>query len=117
MAANIFDTHAHYHDRQFDEDRETLLAELPSAGIFRVVNCGTDAPTSQLCCDYADRYDYIYAACGVHPHDCHHESEDWPERIASFAPTPSAWRWGISAWTTTTISPPGRCSGHSSSGS
>ncbi len=88
MVANIFDTHAHYHDRQFDEDRETLLAELPSAGIFRVVNCGTDGPTSQICCDYADRYDYIYAACGVHPHDCSHESADWLDRIKALCAHP-----------------------------
>lgn len=81
MYHNIFDTHAHYHDRQFDEDRETLLAELPSAGIFRVVNCGTDTATSQICRDYADQYDYICAACGIHPHDCGAAEENWEETI------------------------------------
>ena len=88
MYDNIFDTHAHYHDRQFDEDRETVLAELPSAGIFRVVNCGTDTDTSRICCEFADRYDYIYAACGVHPHDCSHESEDWLEQIRTLCGHP-----------------------------
>lgn len=81
MYHNIFDTHAHYHDRQFDGDRDTLLAELPSAGIFRVVNCGTDTATSQVCCEYADQYDYIYAACGVHPHDCGAAEADWEETL------------------------------------
>ena len=81
MFTNIFDTHAHYHDRQFDGDRDTLLAELPSAGIFRVVNCGTDTATSKICCGYADRYDYIYAACGVHPHDCGAAEEEWEKPL------------------------------------
>ena len=81
MYTNIFDTHAHYHDHQFDEDRDSLLAELPSAGIFRVVNCGTDVPTSQICCDLSDQYAYLYVACGVHPHDCSHESKDWLAKI------------------------------------
>lgn len=77
MYTNIFDTHAHYNDRQFDDDRETVLAELTSAGIFRVVNCSTNIPTSKVSIDYAERYDYIYAACGIHPHDCSHETADW----------------------------------------
>ena len=81
MYTNIFDTHAHYNDRQFDEDRQTVLAELPSAGIFRVVNCGTDALTSKICCALAEEYDYLYAACGVHPHDCANENKEWQKQI------------------------------------
>ena len=36
----IFDTHAHYDDKAFDEDRDALLESLPGQGIVRVVNVG-----------------------------------------------------------------------------
>ncbi len=88
MYDNIFDTHAHYNDRQFDDDRETVLAELPSAGIFRVINCGTDIPTSRVSCEYADKYDYIHAACGVHPHDCGRETADWEAELRKLLSPP-----------------------------
>ena len=88
MYKNIFDTHTHYNDRQFDEDRETVLAELPSAGIFRVVNCGTDIPTSRTSIDYAEQYDYIYAACGIHPHDCSHETANWETELCKLLSHP-----------------------------
>ena len=39
---SIFDTHAHYTSHQFDDDRHTLLGELPGRGVVGVVDCGTD---------------------------------------------------------------------------
>ncbi len=66
----IFDSHAHYDSEAFDPDRETLLADvLPAAGVARVVNCGSDEATSRFSLALAEQYDYIYAACGVHPHE------------------------------------------------
>lgn len=66
---NIFDTHAHYNDKAFDADRETLLASLPGAGICALINCGTDIETSRASLALADEYSFIYAACGVHPEE------------------------------------------------
>ena len=63
----IFDTHAHYDDEAFDEDREELLAELPGQGIARVVNVGASLASCQKTMELMDRYDYIYGAIGVHP--------------------------------------------------
>lgn len=63
----IFDTHAHYDDEAFDEDREELLAELPGQGIARVVNVGASLASCQKTMELMDRYDYIYGAVGVHP--------------------------------------------------
>lgn len=64
---NIFDSHAHYNDEQFDIDRDSLLASLPEAGIVGIVNCGTDIQSSLESLRYAETYHYIYAACGFHP--------------------------------------------------
>ena len=65
----IFDSHAHYDDKKFDEDRAQVLAALPSLGVQTVLNCGTTVSSSLLCLRMAEQYDYIFAACGIHPHD------------------------------------------------
>lgn len=63
----IFDTHAHYDDEAFDEDRDALLAELPENGIARVVNVGASLASCGQTIELMNRYDYIYGAIGVHP--------------------------------------------------
>ena len=63
----IFDTHAHYDDEAFDEDREALLARLPGEGIARVVDVGASLSSCRRVIELMERYDYIYGAIGVHP--------------------------------------------------
>ena len=65
--ALIFDSRAHYDDAKFDDEREALLAELPSRGVCGVVNCGCDTASSKTALKLADSYSYIYAAVGIHP--------------------------------------------------
>ena len=65
----IFDSHAHYDDRAFDEDRERILEKLPAAGVGYVINVGSSTKTSVSSIALAHTYDYIYAAVGVHPSD------------------------------------------------
>lgn len=66
----IFDTHAHYDDARFDDDRDALLGSLEEKGVTRVINCGVDQKTSRTTLDLAHRYDFVYAAVGFHPEDC-----------------------------------------------
>ena len=73
----IFDTHAHYDDHAFDEDREEVLKALPGAGVGRVVNIGSTIESCEKCLELARRYPYVYAAIGVHPS----ESEPLTEEI------------------------------------
>ena len=63
----IFDTHAHYDDEAFDEDRDALLTGLPENGIARVVNVGASLASCKRTIELMNRYDYIYGAIGVHP--------------------------------------------------
>lgn len=69
MHNKIFETHAHYEDAKFDEDREELLASLPSQNIEYVINVGSNLETTKKSMELAKKYDYIYAAVGVHPSD------------------------------------------------
>lgn len=66
----IFDTHAHYDDERFDEDRDALLASMKEAGIGNIVNIGANMASSQRSLDLAEQYEFMYAAVGVHPSDC-----------------------------------------------
>ena len=66
---NIFDTHAHYDDEAFSEDREELLGLLQKRGVSHVITCGTNLITSYHSLKLAQKYDYIYCALGFHPED------------------------------------------------
>lgn len=67
MYQNIFDTHSHYDDNQFDPDREALLNGLQSQGINYVVSCGCDMDSTKYNCKLSEKYDYIFFAAGFHP--------------------------------------------------
>lgn len=68
MFSHIFDTHAHYDDPAFEEDRDLLLGKvLPENGVSLVVTLGTDLVTSAHALELAKKYDYVYAALGYHP--------------------------------------------------
>lgn len=81
MYRNIFDTHAHYDDEKFDEDRETLLDSLPSKGVINVINCGCDLSSSLKSIDFSEKYGYFYSAVGVHPSNICENSYDELEKI------------------------------------
>lgn len=66
MYNNIFDTHAHYDDEQFDSDRSELLASLTDKGISGVISCGVNAESSKANIDLSEKYPFIYAAVGYH---------------------------------------------------
>lgn len=63
----IFDTHAHYDDEAFDEDRESLLGSLKGQGIGTVVNVGASLKSSASAVELSENYPFVYAAVGVHP--------------------------------------------------
>ncbi len=70
-----FESHAHYDDGRFKNDREEILNLLPSCAIDYVINVGCDMKSSRESIKMAEKYDYIYAAVGVHPHDAENMKE------------------------------------------
>ncbi len=68
--SGIFDTHAHYDDKLFDEDRDSLITDFFDSGkVFSVVNCGCDIKSSKKSIGLAHKYANMYAAVGIHPHE------------------------------------------------
>ncbi|CEQ32194.1 deoxyribonuclease [[Clostridium] sordellii] len=72
----LFDSHAHLNDERFDEDREELINSLKAKGVDLVLNPGACIETSKSSVELANKYDFIYAAVGVHPHDVGEMTED-----------------------------------------
>lgn len=64
---NIFDSHAHYDDPRFDEDRDALLLSLADHGVCRVMNVGNTTQANEAGLALADRYDFVYCSIGIHP--------------------------------------------------
>ena len=79
----IFDTHAHYDDEQFDIDREELLGKMQGAGIETIVDVGASLETTKKALELAHRYDFIYAAVGVHPSEVEELDDDSIELLRS----------------------------------
>lgn len=77
----IIDTHAHYDDEQFDEDRAKLLEELKEEGVIGIVNCASSYESIDKTIDIVNKYDYIYGALGIHPENADEFSEDVLEEI------------------------------------
>ena len=65
----FFESHAHYDDRRFDDDRDAILAAMPRNNVARVINVGADMASSYASIKLAEKYPFVYAAVGVHPHD------------------------------------------------
>ncbi len=63
----IFETHAHYDDEAFDEDREALFSSFKENGVEAVVNIGANILSSQIGDKFSKEYDFMYATVGVHP--------------------------------------------------
>lgn len=65
-----FDSHAHYMDEKFDEDRFELLNSLNKEGnVSYIMNIGYDIPSSYKVKELSDKFSFCYGAVGVHPHD------------------------------------------------
>lgn len=69
MYSGIFDTHAHYDDERFNDDRAHVLLSLKDSGVCGVIDCGCDLSSSLKAIELSDKYGFVYAAVGIHPHE------------------------------------------------
>ncbi len=77
----IFDTHAHYDDRQFEEDREELLGSMRENGVELIVDAASDIASWDKIEQLTDRYPFIYGAIGVHPDEVGELDEEKMKRM------------------------------------
>ena len=65
----IFETHAHYDDERFEEDRDALITSMPGRGVGTIINVGASIESTKTTLALSEKYPFVYAAVGVHPSD------------------------------------------------
>lgn len=84
----FFDSHSHYNDEKFDEDREEIIEQTYNGGITKFVCAGYNIPSSKFSLELAQKYNYIYSIVGISPNDIPQTEEElWKsiEEISSIA--------------------------------
>ena len=84
----IFDTHAHYDDEAFGEDRESVLNGLSAAGVGTVVNVGASMYSSEATLLLTKSFPFIYGAAGVHPSESAELDEEKMKRLEKILSEP-----------------------------
>lgn len=72
----FFDTHAHYDDERYNDDRDALLASMQESDVSLILNAGSSVASSRIGLSIAEKYPFVYAAVGVHPHDAREMDDD-----------------------------------------
>ena len=80
----IFDTHAHYDDEAFDEDRKDLLKELNASGVIGILNCACSKASLATTNELTKEFSFIYGALGIHPSDANDYDEDVRKQIIEY---------------------------------
>lgn len=80
----IFDSHAHYDDKQFEEDREEVLLHLKDAGVEKVVNINNGWDDMDHVISLTERYPFLYGTAGVHPCKISDLNEERMEKLHQY---------------------------------
>ena len=72
----MIDTHAHYDDRAFEEDRDEVLRGLAARGVHRVINSGSSLEACRRTMELMEQYPFVYGSLGIHPCDTAELTED-----------------------------------------
>ncbi len=80
----IIDTHAHIYDEKFNEIRDEVINEALEMGVKKMIIVGCNKETSIKACEYAKKYEFCYAAIGLHPSEVLKEEDqnlNWIEEL------------------------------------
>jgi TatD DNase family protein len=90
------DSHAHLDGKQFDSDREQAIARAVEAGVQTIVAIGNGDGPAQVDCGIllAEKYDFIYATLGIHPHEARLADEAAYRNMEQLAKHPKVIAWG-----------------------
>lgn len=77
----LFDSHAHYDDEHFDEDREELLQSIYQSGVTKVISAGYSLESSKKGIALANKYDFIYTTVGISPNDLPATQEELEKQL------------------------------------
>lgn len=81
----IFDSHAHYDDQEFDNDRDEIINSLNENRVAAVLNCGASLQGSFATAELAKKYDFFYGAVGIHPEFANIINEEVIDKLREMA--------------------------------
>lgn len=81
----LIDSHAHLDDPRYDRDRDAMIGRARAAGVEALITIGCDLATSQAAISLAERYSFVYATVGVHPHEVRHIADEWYSELRRLA--------------------------------
>ena len=81
----FFDTHTHLNDDKFDLDRDAVISSLKDYNVTRVLNVSCDIKTCLETIKLCDKYDFIYGAVGVHPHEAQEAEPNYLDTLRDMA--------------------------------
>lgn len=84
----IFETHAHYDDEQFDQDRDEILRSMAAGGIGTIVNVSASYDSCRRVVDMVQAYPFMYVAVGVHPDEVGALNEERLEEMRKLCEDP-----------------------------
>jgi len=90
------DSHAHLDGERFDADREQVIARAREAGMQTIVAIGNGDGPAQVDCGIrmAEKYEFIYATLGIHPHEARLANEAAYQNMERLARHPKVIAWG-----------------------
>jgi len=80
----MIDSHCHLDFDAFDSQRDKIIDNAKAAGVHTMVNIGADLKSSKNSAALAEKFDCIYAAVGVHPHDAKTYDDNIEEQFRQF---------------------------------
>jgi len=80
----LFDSHAHYNDSKFDEDRTELLSSMQQNNIGMIMNAADSVESVKEILAICERFPFIYASCGVHPENTLNMTDNDIEILRSY---------------------------------
>ena len=84
----LIDSHAHLNFENFHEDFSEVIERAHNSDVKYIINVGIDSESILSSIDLAEKYDFIYAAVGIHPHNADTYSPDEIELVEKYISHP-----------------------------
>ena len=72
----LFDNHSHLNDEKFDEDRDEIIREIINTDTKNFITAGYSLEGSKKAVEISNKYDFMYATCGISPNDIPQTEEE-----------------------------------------
>lgn len=82
--SGIFDAHAHYDDKWFDDDRYELLSSMKGKGVSHIISASVDLESAEKAYELTKEFDFIYSTVGFHPENLENLPDNYLLKIADF---------------------------------